>query len=61
MPTGDVKGFLVLPLIIPPGFNQYLYCAESDCIIYSGDIVYGKHSKDGWIRTVSIQAPNGLA
>ena len=61
VPTGDVKGFLVLPLIIPSGFSQNWYCEESNCIIYPGDIVYGKHSKDGWIRTVSIQAPNSFA
>ena len=53
---GKVNAFTVCPMIIPPTINQYWYCTTMKISIFPGDIVYGKHTKDGWIRTVSIQA-----
>ena len=56
-PIGEVYGFRVLPLIIPSGLNPNWICMESKLTIYPGDIVYGKHSDDWWIRMVSIAGP----
>ena len=53
---GKINAFTVCPMIILPNTNQYWYCTTMKISIFPGDIVYGKHTKDGWIRTVSIQA-----
>ena len=53
---GNINAFTVCPMIILHKSNQYWYCTTSKTAIFPGDIVYGKHTNDGWIRTVSIQA-----
>ena len=52
----DVFRFVAMPLIIRLGHCQGWTCDKSNLTIHPGDIVVGKHSDEGWIRTVSIPA-----
>ena len=52
----DVFRFVAMPLVIPLGHCHGWTCDKSKLSIHPGDIVVGKLSDEGWIRTVSIPA-----
>ena len=56
-PIGEIRGYRVLPLIIPFGGSPNWICMESKLTVDPGDIVYGRQSYDGWIQMVFISGP----
>ena len=56
-PSCEIRGYRVLPLIIPFGGSPKWMCMESKLSVDPGDIVYGRQSYDGRIQIVFISGP----